>query len=275
MCPLFCRNTSPHLFPAEAFSYLKRERKLRMPGYFVSTDYAPIPFLEELNMDGIFIPHEDLKKTFIDQGIPENRLICTGIPVSAKFRTRLSKREARKRTGIPEDAVMFLVMTGGDGGGNAVALTKELLENTGSRARVVVLTGRNENLKDSLEERFATDERVMPMAFTETVEVYMDACDVLLSKPGGITSTEAAVKNVPLIHSTPIPGVETKNARFFSRHGMSVLAAGKDDAAENAVRLSRDPEAMKRICEAQRQYVNVRAAEDICEHIFPGKAGDQ
>lgn len=259
----------PHLFPAEALSFLKRERNLNVPAYYISTDYTCIPFIEELRMDGIFIPHKDLKTEFLEQGIPESDLICSGIPVSAKFRNTVPKAEARKRIGIPGKLPAFLIMTGGEGSGNAVALTGKLIEKAEDNIRIIILTGRNSKLKDTLQEKFTGDERVKAVGFTENVELYMDACDVLLSKPGGITSTEAAVKNIALVHTAPIPGVETKNARFFSRHGMSVMASGEDEAAVNAVRLAGDKEGMERMRDAQRQYINTGAADDICRYIFP------
>ncbi|MDZ7795824.1 MAG: glycosyl transferase [Candidatus Marinimicrobia bacterium] len=261
----------PHLFPAEAISFLKRERNLTVPAYYVSTDYTCIPFLEELMMDGIFIPHKDLKTEFLEQGIPESDLICSGIPVSEKYRNTVPKAEARKRTGIPGKLPAFLVMTGGEGSGNAVTLTEKLIEKAEDAIRIIILTGRNGKLKDTLQKKFAGDERVTALGFTENVEIYMDACDVLLSKPGGITSSEAAVKNIALVHTAPIPGVETKNARFFSRHGMSVMASGEDEAAENALRLAGDNEGMARMRNAQRQYINAAAADDICRSIFPSK----
>ena len=119
-------------------------------------------------------------------------------------------------------------------------------------------------------ERFGTDKRVVAVKFTDQVDTYMAACDVLLTKPGGISSTEAAVKNVPIIHVMQFPGNETENARFFSQRGMSVLAANFDDAVTSAIRFVLDKDAAMRMKEAQRQYINRNAAEDICNTICYG-----
>ena len=78
-----------------------------------------------------------------------------------------------------------------------------------------------------IRDRFCSDCRVLAVPFTDNVQLYMDACDVLLTKPGGLSSTEAAVKNVPMVHTDPIPGCETKNAQFFMDRGDVYKRQGK------------------------------------------------
>ncbi len=258
----------PHLFPAEALTFLKRRRGLEMRCYYVSTDYACIPFLEETDMDLTFIPDESLKRTFTERGMPEDKLFVSGIPVASSFRAHLSRSEARAETGIPMSSRAYLVMTGGEGCGNPIAITESILKRDGGDVRVAVLPGRNAALMRSLEERFGGDERVMLVSFTDRVPVWMDACDVLLTKPGGISSTEGAVHGIPIIHTAPIPGVETQNARFFSERGMSVLAGDEDNTAENAYRLATDEGARRRMIEAQRQYVPADPAKTIADLIL-------
>ena len=99
----------------------------------------------------------------------------------------------------------------------------------------------------------------------------MDACDVLLTKPGGLSSTEAAVKGVPLVHVAN-PGVEALNAQFFAERGMSIFASSEDSAADNAIRLAADAPARARMLEAQRQYLVRNAAERIATRILEGRS---
>jgi processive 1,2-diacylglycerol beta-glucosyltransferase len=262
----------PHLFPAEALTYLKRKHALPARCYYVSTDYACIPFLEETDMDVVFTPHADLSGQFVRRGIRPERLFPTGIPVRNEYLSSQDRADARALLDLPAGLPCYLVMTGGEGCGDAGTLTKKLLERLKNRdARIVVLTGRNAALRESLETRFGEDVRVHAVAFTERVPLYMDACDVLLTKPGGISSTEAAVKGIPIVHTPPIPGVETLNAQFFAERGMSILAPTEDSAAENAIRLAGDAEQCARMRAAQRQYLVRGAAERIAAHIFEGK----
>ncbi len=259
----------PHLFPAEALTFLKRKQRLKLKTYFVSTDYTCIPFLEETDPDCIFTPSADLAPCFVSRGIPAALLSPVGIPVLEKYAASMPKSDARALTDLPNDLPVFLVMTGGEGCGDALTLTRKLLERQkNADCRVVILVGRNTALGDSIRARCGSDVRVRVVPFTEQVAAYLDACDVLLTKPGGISSTEAAVKNVPMIHTSPIPGCETFNAQFFAERGMSVLAPNEGSAADNAIRLATDEKARLRMLEAQKQYALPLAAENVAARIL-------
>ncbi len=258
----------PHLFPAEALSYLRRQRDLATRAYFVSTDYTCIPFLEETDMDAIFVPHEDLVPLFIRRGVPADSLIVSGIPVLDKYRYSTSQADARNALDLPPDVPCYLMMTGGEGCGDPVSLTRKLIERCrGIDVRIIVMTGRNAHLGETLRRRFEGDPRVVTVPFTEQVSLYMDACDVLLTKPGGISTTEAAVKCIPMIHTAPIPGCETLNAQFFAERGMSILAPNPDSAADNAIRLGHDARQRARMRDAQQQYMVPNALDRICNII--------
>ena len=101
----------------------------------------------------------------------------------------------------------------------------------------------------------------------------MDAADVLFTKPGGLTTSEAAAKNIPLVHTAPIPGCETKNAEFFSSRGMSVVGENIEQEAELAVELLQDREKREVMLRAQREHFHADAAQRICdlltEHVKP------
>lgn len=259
----------PHLFPAEALTYLRRHKGLSIGCYMIMTDYTCIPFLEETDMDAIFIPHEDLTDEFVCKGLQREKLVCTGIPVLQKFRKTTAKEEARAVLGIDRESSAFLVIGGGEGCGNFLKLTQKLIEYGDDRTRVVVLTGRNNRLRGEIDRRYGDYGCVKAVVFNEQVQLYMDACDVILTKPGGLTSTEASVKNIPIIHTNPTSGCETRNARFFTERGLSVMAADENTTAKYAVTLAGDSGAKSEMLKAQRRYINRCAAEDICDYIYP------
>lgn len=260
----------PHLFPAEALTYLKYKHadfSQRVKTYAVCTDYTCIPFWHELNVDAFFTPHEDLVDECVKKGVDKNKIVVTGIPVSAAFCEKLDKPEARKNLGLANDKNIILIMTGSMGFGNIADLCLELLENGGEKLQLIVLTGNNEKLFERLSKMFSAD-RVLPVAFTNKVACYMDACDVLLTKPGGLSSTEAAVKNVPFIHTAPIPGCETLNAEFFAKRGMSLVAQSEEDICTLAAGLLADKQAQLDMQAAQRKNINKFAARDICDYVL-------
>lgn len=210
----------------------------------------------------------------MDKGLPPQKLIPTGIPVQSKFLNATSKAEARMLAGIRLEDTAFLVMGGGEGCGDFLKLTQKLLEYGDEFTNVIVLTGRNNKLRDEIERRYKNSDRVETVVFSEQVHVFMDACDVMLTKPGGLSSTEAAVKNVPIVHTEPVSGCERQNAFFFSRHGLSVKSENYDMAAIRAVRLANDLSEKTEMLAAQRMTINRFAAEEICDYIIANSTAE-
>ncbi len=261
----------PHLFPAECLTSLKKHGLLNIPFICVATDYACIPFWEETVPDYFVIPHPDLAEDFYSRNIPGEKLLPFGIPVSDRFRGKTARDVARSQLGLPGDKPILLMMSGSMGFGSLEEMTRSLYNKFGGGARIIILCGRNESMRAHLSNVFAENPDVMLQPFTEKVALFMDAADMVFTKPGGLTSTEAAVKNVLLVHTPPIPGCETINAEFFSSRGMSVCAgsnAAPDDIAEAAFSLWNDGEAQQRMLEAQRKNINPDSADDICRFII-------
>ena len=121
--------------------------------------------------------------------------------------------------------------------------------------------------KQTLEENYAGNEHVRIVTFTKKVNVYMNAADVMISKPGGLTSTEAAVAQVPLVQLLVYTACEAPNIAFFSSHGLSERAENAADAAEKAVALVRDKARAEAMREAQRNTIAPDAADKIAERI--------
>ena len=256
-----------HLFPMETLTFIRRHYRISARCYGILSDYTCIPFLAETELDGYFLPHELVRQECESAGIPAERLIVTGMPVAREFRTGMSGAEARKMLDIPEQAKVYLVMTGGIGCGDAVSLCDTLLQLPDEDAVICVLAGRNRELLDRLVEKYGTDGEVRPVSFTDQVSVYMRAADVLLSKAGGISSAEAAVANVPLVHTMMIPGVETQNAAFFRRLGMSLVAGSDQEAARCADRIVYDGKTGAKIKAAQQANMPSDGADRIAAFI--------
>ena len=147
---------TPHLFPAEVLTVLKKEKQLRVKTYAIATDYTCIPFWEETEMDFYFIPHKDLAKEFCEKGLPAEKLIATGIPVRKAFVSSEERQAAKRRLGFSEQEPLFLIMTGSMGYGNVEELTRHLLRRMGNRANIVIMGGNNQRMKEQLRERFST-----------------------------------------------------------------------------------------------------------------------
>lgn len=255
-----------HLYAMEAMTAIRKKRKLNIPSYAVITDYTYVPFLNETALDGYFIPQAELASEIVGKGLPADKLIASGIPVSKRFEQLTDKSAARNYLVIPQTKRVYLVMTGGEGGADVMSLCDEfLLEGDGE---AYVLVGRNSVLMNQMLEKYGLDSHIHAITYTEKVNLYMRAADAVITKPGGLSSTEAAVANVPIVHYSPIPGCETKNVNFFASRGMSVCADTAKAAVEAARNLADNPERVETMLEMQRKYIPSNAAENIVRTIY-------
>ena len=257
-----------HLYGMEAMTAIYAKTKTKIPTYGILTDYTCIPFFAETNLTGYFIPHEDLASEMIDLGFSEDCLFSTGIPVDARFKEHISKEQARNYLSIPQNKKIALIMTGGIGSGDAVTLCRELCDRMDDETLVYVLCGRNIELKEKIRKKFDQGSRVEAISFTKKVNLYMKASDVLISKPGGISSSEAATIGIPLVHTMAIPGCETKNAEFFEKHGMSVNAPDLKFAAKSAIGLIDSPVKSIKMVEMQKSVIHSDATDKIVNKIL-------
>ena len=260
-----------HLFAAEALTALKRDYKLSVPTLFVMTDYTCIPFIGETELDMYAIPHKDLISKFESGGIPKEKLIATGIPVN-RAEVSLPKSEARDLANTTfgwydSRGYWFMIMGGSMGFGNMERLLTELCQKSTTTDRIICICGRNSEQQASISRQFAEVEQVKVLGYTDKIPLLMDSCDVLFSKPGGITSTEAIIRNIPLIHTAPIPGLEDKNAQFFHARNMSYYTIDPQEQVDIAIKLCDDLLFREQMLKSQQENANNRACEMIVNLI--------
>lgn len=256
-----------HLFAMEAMTAVRRSFYLTARCYGVLTDYTMHPFIKDSDLDGYFVPNEQTRRQFVRKGFAKEKVFPTGIPVHPKFVCKTSKQEARERLNIPREKKVVAVMTGGAGCGRIVSLCKELASDTDGSHLIFVFTGRNGKLKQKLDGRFAHDRRFRTVAFTPDIGYYLNAADVVISKSGGLSSTEIAVMNVPLVHLKAIPGLETANLKYFSDNGLSFRADNVKAAVAGADRLLSDRALAEEMMEKQRRYIKAGATESLVGKI--------
>lgn len=214
----------PHLFPAETITYMKRHGMTLPLTVAVATDYTCIPFFEETECDYYIIPHEELSEEYIRKKIPAGKLLPYGIPVKKAFCEKAEQTLAKESLRLPPDKPMYLIMSGSMGFGKIHIFAYELVRSLKNGEHVVIICGNNKKLKRHLKRLFFHTPNVHIMGYTANVADYMAACDVIYTKPGGLTTTEALNRNIPIVHTAPIPGCETKNREFFVSRGMSIAA---------------------------------------------------
>ncbi|MFN2459900.1 MAG: glycosyltransferase [Candidatus Velthaea sp.] len=257
-----------HAFPCNAMSAYKRLYDPELPVFGIVTDFVVHPFWIYRNIDAYAVATPEMRSTMIARGVEADRVRVDGIPVDLRFaeRTR-SRAEIRAALGLPPDRPVMLVMGGGLGLG-PVATTTRALAQLDREVTAVVIVGRNARLKRQVEEAAANypyETRVL--GFVDNVADYMLASDILLTKPGGLTTTEALSAEVPMILVRPLPGQEQRNARFLEQRGAALRADRSRDIARLVAELLDDPASDSRLHIAVRQLRKPFAAETIAGRI--------
>ena len=257
-----------HIFAAEAMTNLKKHCRLTIPFYFVATDYYISPMLEETTPNAIFIAHPDSTFTYLNHGIAKKLLVPTGIPVSSQFTVKKDKNKIRSKLGLQAQDKVILLMSGSMGFGDLIDTTRYIFEKGDADTKVIAITGHNKKLYKELEKNFDGENRLKLLGFTEKVSDYMDASDVLLTKPGGLSSTEALAKGIAIVHTAPIPGCESENVQFFTEHHLSLCANDSMDAGRLAIKLLEDQFLRNQILAAQDNYRCHDSAGQICDFVL-------
>ena len=246
----------PHLFPAMAITALKKDgHKIKLIN--VATDYAYIPFWNETDPDYFIIPHASLKKEFIEKGISQEKLIPLGIPVATSFINSTNNLRYR------HDKPNILVTSGSMGFGNLEVIVKALLDNVD--AYVTVICGTNKDVFQKLSK--IQNSNLIVKGFISNMNDYIKNSDIVLTKPGGLTSTEVAILNKPMIHIMPIPGVENYNATFFKENKLSLVSNNVDEIVSNTKLLLNDEDLKKEMISNQRMIINRSAASDLVKFL--------
>lgn len=228
----------------------------------VVTDYDYHASWIHENVDMFIVSSNFMRLKLIDDKIPEDRIKDTGIPTNHELNNRVDKYKARYMLNL-KDKNTILIMGGSFGAGNLMDLVNAVMESS-LDLQCVVIAGNNKKLKKELLKIFGeTDKDIIIEGYTEKISLYMDAADVLVTKPGGLTVTEALIKNLPLIITKPIPGQEEENATYLLNHGIGVRLDKEKELHILIEDLLTDQVRLKHMIELQNHYAKPDAVKDL------------
>ena len=257
---------SVHVLAALMMTEVKRAYGNIIPTYFIATDYACSPGVSKINADEYFIPHRMLLGDFVRAMIPANKLYATGIPVMNEFYSQIDRVEARRMLEIPEEGRLLLISCGSSGLGRMEKYAPELYDRLPDDVHTVVLCGKNQELYNDLS-RF-NSRRFTAVDYTDRIATYMSAADLYLTKPGGLMTTEALAKGLPMVFVDAVPGCETKNYKFLVQNGVAEGGKSWAQAMEQAIRLLSKPTALEELRGRMEGFLPSTAAEQICKHVL-------
>ncbi len=270
--PDLCMAT--HFLPAEIISWLIAKRKLKARHTIVVTDFDVHSMWLCRNVDRYFVGMEEAAEYLVRIGVPREKLRVTGIPVDPVFAAPLPKSEARKQLRLDPASTIILVSAGGYGIGPVEQLVKELLEME-RPWQIVAIAGKAEKTQKRLEELSksagkspAGFARLCPIGFTTEMDKYMAAADLMVGKAGGLTTSEALARALPMALIEPIPGQEERNADHLLEAGAAIRCNNLPAAAWKIARLLDNPARLAAMQEAAKSWGNPSAAAAIAEEAF-------
>jgi len=253
-----------HVFSGLLLRQMLKEYPLKLKTAFVGTDYTCSPGTARSELDYYFIPAASLQEEFIAQGVPAEKIVVSGIPVRAEFYTASNKEEAKKKLGIDPCHTHLLMMCGSMGCGPLEKLTKLLVKKMDSSMALSIVCGTNEKLKEELIEKFGSISNIHIYGFLRDISTLMDSADLYLTKPGGLSSTEAAAKKLPMVLIDAVAGCEAYNRKYFVSLGGAVTADAPEELAQLSILLMKNQDKRYAMENALNTAIPVNAAQRIC-----------
>jgi len=260
-----------HFLPAEIIAWLIAKRKLRARNAIVVTDYDVHAMWLVRTVDRYYVAIDEAAEYLERIGVPRELVKVTGIPIDPLFAAPMERSAARKHLGLDAEATVILVAAGGYGIGPVEQLVKDLLA-LQKPWQIAAIAGKSEKMRKRLEQLAkgagnmpTGSRRLCPVGFTTEMDQYMAAADLMVGKAGGLTTSEALVRALPMALVEPIPGQEERNADHLLEAGAAIRCNNLPAAAWKIAKLLDDPARLARMKEAAHGLGRPGAAAAIAE----------
>jgi processive 1,2-diacylglycerol beta-glucosyltransferase len=256
-----------HFLPAEIISWLRAKERLSCRQVIVVTDFDVHAMWLCHNYEHYFVALNETREHLSKLGIPPAKLTVSGIPIDPVFAQPKDKQEMRRKHNLEPDRTTILVSAGGFGVGSIEHLMKPLMEMR-HPAQIISICGRNEEMKRKVDELARRLPRGHPVAvkalgYTTEMDELMAASDIVLGKPGGLTTSEALARGLVFVIVNPIPGQEERNSDHLLEEGVAIRCNNLPVLAYKVDQLLDDPTRFASMQANARRLARPRAAYDI------------
>ena len=266
---------STHPFSNQMCTNLKKNKKINCKIATVLTDMAIHSqwITDPEYIDYFFVSNDEMKNAMIDKNIPEFKIFVTGIPLSERFKQTYNKSEIFNEFKLNPDKKTILFFAGGEFGlgRKRTSLVFRALIRLFKDCQVIAISGKNKKMyqkMNALVELYKATDRIRVLDFTNKVPEIMNISSLVITKPGGLTTTESLVSNLPIVIINPIPGQEEENAEYLEKNGLAIWIKKDDNIARVLKNLYRHPEVLQKMKENIKKYAKPDSTKDICEILI-------
>lgn len=257
---------STHLFATITINRIAKHHAMRAKLISIVTDFTIHPMWEQARSDYFITASELLSfKALKKWGTTEN-VLPLGIPIGPKFAEKMPAEKARELLGI-ENKFTVLVMMGSMGYGTSTIDMLKKLDNLDEDFQLLVVCGSNEKLKKKID-KMKLKKKLVCYGFVDNVDVLMDACNCIITKPGGLSTSEALAKHLPILMLDPIPGQEDRNKEFMLNNGIAMYISETFSADEAVFQLINYPFKSETLCKNAERFARPHAARDLGEFMI-------
>lgn len=266
---------STHPFSSQMCAYLKKKEKVNFKLATIMTDFAPHDqwLLYPEYVDYFFVAHSKMKQQLIQKGISANKIYATGIPLSNRFLKTYNKDDILKEFGLVKEQKIVLFFAGGEFGLGKSTTTEvlKIFAEDFNDLQIIAIAGRNESMKKKFEDIVNSSGRqdsIKVLDYTNKVPELMSISDLVVTKPGGLTTTESLASNLPIVIINPIPGQEEENASFLENNGVGIWIKKQDNIKERLESILKNPKKLDEMKNHIRELSKPNSTENICKTIL-------
>lgn len=266
---------STHPFSSQMVSYLKKKGKVNCKLATILTDFASheqwLVGHEYTNF--FFVSNDNMEKELCDYGVAKDKIHVTGIPMSDRFFEKFDRTSILKMFNLVPDKKVILFFGGGEfglGKERTVQILRSLILNAHDY-QIIAISGKNEKMKEAFEslvKELNVSSKVKILGFTDKVPELMSISDLVVTKPGGLTTTESLASHLPIIIINPIPGQEEENADFLEKHNVGIWIRKDDDPDAILLNLFDNKDKIENMRENTKSLAKTHSTQNICEILM-------
>ena len=267
---------SSHPVGSQIVSYIKKKGKYDCKLASVMTDFASHNqwLIGHDHIDYIFVSNESMREDIISKGVDPDKIYATGIPLSNRFLQHFDREEIKKSFDLDPDKHTILFFGGGEfglGKDKTLLLLEQFINSLNGTYQMIAIAGKNRKMEKSFRElvrKLDASDKVQVYGFTNEVPELMSISALVVTKPGGLTTTESLASGLPMLIINPIPGQEVQNALFLEEQGVAVWIKNDADSEIVIKSILNNPEEIKHMKIRAKLLAKKNSTKDICEILF-------